>query len=72
MAHAELHDALHAATRFGLGPRLGEPPPPDPRGWLLGQLDGPDPALAVAGPSVADGHDRAEPGQATCRCPPAR
>ena len=48
-------DALHAATRFGLGPRLGQALPGDPRGWLLGQLDGPDPMLAVPGASTADG-----------------
>ncbi len=48
-------DALHATTRFGLGPRLNEPLPGDARGWLLGQLDGADPTLATPGPSTADG-----------------
>jgi uncharacterized protein (DUF1800 family) len=35
-----------AAIRFGLGPRLGEAPPADPRAWLLDQIDnaGPPPA----------------------------
>jgi len=42
-----------AAIRFGLGPRLGEPPPEDPRRWLLGQLGAPDPL--PPGPSAADG-----------------
>ena len=36
--------AAHAMIRFGLGRKAGEVPPSDPRGWLLGQLQGPDPA----------------------------
>ncbi|MCW3476805.1 DUF1800 domain-containing protein [Limobrevibacterium gyesilva] len=37
----------HALIRFGLGRRGAEDPPHDPQAWLAGQLDGPDPALAV-------------------------
>jgi uncharacterized protein (DUF1800 family) len=44
----------HALIRFGLGPRGGEAPPADPLDWLAGQLDGPDPALAVPAASTAD------------------
>ena len=33
-----------ALNRFGLGRRASEPAPPDPVGWLKGQLAGPDPA----------------------------
>lgn len=40
-----------AMIRFGLGGRPDQKPPTDPRAWLLGQLDGPDPALAT--PSFA-------------------
>ena len=36
-----------AMIRFGLGGRPDQKPPTDPRAWLLGQLDGPDPALAT-------------------------
>ncbi len=48
-------DGITAATRFGLGPRLGETPPGEPRRWLRDQLTAPDPVAAVAGPTVADG-----------------
>lgn len=35
-----------AALRFGLGPRPEAPPPGDPQGWLLAQLEAPpDPAI---------------------------
>jgi uncharacterized protein (DUF1800 family) len=49
--------AAQALIRFGLGPRGGEAPPADPHRWLAAQLDGPDPALALALPglSVTDG-----------------
>ena len=43
--------------RFGLGPRLGETPPPDPVAWLEAQLEGPDPLLATPAPSTRDGLD---------------
>ncbi len=41
-------DAFVASTRFGLGPLPGELTlaASDPRGWLLAQLDGPDPREA--------------------------
>ncbi len=40
-------DAAHAMIRFGLGgPYPATQPLDDPRGWLLGQLRGPDPGLA--------------------------
>ena len=63
-----------AMIRFGLGRRPSEPLPTDPRGWLLGQLDGPDP-LAGAGPSTAAGlvalradrRDKAPPGDSQSR-----
>lgn len=42
-----------AAIRFGLGPRPGEPPPAEPRRWLLDQLGPADPL--PPGPSAADG-----------------
>ncbi len=45
----------HALNRFGLGRKGDEPLPSDPQGWLARQLDGPDPALATPGVSVADG-----------------
>jgi uncharacterized protein (DUF1800 family) len=32
-----------ATTRFGLGCRLGESPPRDPRAWLRAQIEAPDP-----------------------------
>lgn len=47
------HAAHVAAIRFGLGPRLGEPPPEDPRAWLEAQL-GPEAPLPP-GPGTADG-----------------
>ncbi len=45
----------HALIRFGLGRRGDEALPSDPVAWLTGQLDGPDPALALPGASSADG-----------------
>jgi uncharacterized protein (DUF1800 family) len=42
-----------AMVRFGLGRKLGETLPADPRAWLRAQLDAPDPALAQPGPSAA-------------------
>ena len=58
----------HALIRFGLGPRPADPRPADPRAWLAGQLDGPDPALALAGHGGVDGliairEERAQAGQ---------
>lgn len=58
----------HALVRFGLGPRPGDPRPADPRAWLDGQLDGPDPALALPGHGGIDGlvafrEERAQAGQ---------
>lgn len=47
--------AAIAAIRFGLGRRAGEPVPADARGWLAGQLDGADVALARPGASATDG-----------------
>jgi uncharacterized protein (DUF1800 family) len=44
----------HAVIRFGLGRRGAEALPTDPRAWLDGQLDGPDPALAAPTHSIAD------------------
>jgi uncharacterized protein (DUF1800 family) len=41
--------SLHAMIRFGYGRRGDEPLPADPIGWLVAQLDGPDPALALPG-----------------------
>ena len=43
---------MHAMVRFGLGRRGDEPLPADPRAWLAGQLDGPDPDLARPAPDV--------------------
>jgi uncharacterized protein (DUF1800 family) len=49
-------DALHAMARFGLGRAGVETLPGDPRAWLLGQVDGPDPAkFDPTLPSTADG-----------------
>ncbi len=45
----------HALIRFGLGARPGDDRPADPRAWLAGQLDGPDPALAQPGHGGLDG-----------------
>ena len=42
-----------AAIRFGLGPRLGEAPPADPRAWLGAQLG--EEAPLPPGPSAGDG-----------------
>jgi uncharacterized protein (DUF1800 family) len=47
--------AAQAMIRFGLGRRGAEAPPADPRAWLAGQLEGPDPGLAVPVMSSADG-----------------
>ena len=44
-----------ALVRFGLGRRGAQALPTDPAAWLAGQLDGPDPALAIPGPSSAEG-----------------
>lgn len=44
-----------ALVRFGLGRRGGQDTPTDPVAWLARQLDGPDPALALGGPSGGDG-----------------
>jgi len=41
-----------APIRFGFGLRLGEPPPADPRGWLLSQIEGA--GAPAPGPSSAD------------------
>ena len=50
---------IQALNRFGLGARLGETPPADPRAWLRAQLDGPDPGLTSPAfatlPTAADG-----------------
>jgi uncharacterized protein (DUF1800 family) len=50
-------DAAHVTlNRFALGRRGTQALPDDPRGWLLGQLTGPDPArFSVKLPSSADG-----------------
>ena len=48
-------NALHAEIRFGLGRRGSAPLPVDPRGWLVGQLDGPDPAMDRPWSSTAEG-----------------
>ena len=47
--------AAHAMIRFGLGRRGAEPAPADPRGWLAGQLDGPDAGLAAPGHAAVEG-----------------
>ena len=45
----------HSLIRFGLG-RVGQAPlPRDPLAMLEGELDGPDPALALPGASAAEG-----------------
>lgn len=53
----------HALVRFGLGRRGTEPLPADPPGWLLEQLQRPDPARFAEPPSTVIGltalrHDR--------------
>ncbi|HEX2940559.1 MAG TPA: DUF1800 domain-containing protein [Rhodopila sp.] len=53
----------HALVRFGLGRRGTEPLPADPAGWLLNQLQRPDPTRFDAPPSAVAGllalrHDR--------------
>lgn len=60
-------DAAQAVIRFGLGRRPAEPAPSDPHGWLLAQLDGPDPALARPGASAADGFAALETDRAARR-----
>jgi uncharacterized protein (DUF1800 family) len=47
-------NAQHALIRFGLGRKQAEPLPADPRSWLRGQLEGPDPDLARPAPNLAD------------------
>lgn len=54
-AEAVSTQAVHALNRFGLGRRGGEALPDDPLAWLAGQLEGPDPGLAVPAASLADG-----------------
>lgn len=48
-------DAVHAMNRFGLGRRGSEALPGDARAWLAGQLEGPDPALALPASTLAEG-----------------
>lgn len=65
-----------ALIRFGLGRRGDSPLPGDPVAWLAGQLDGPDPGLAVPGATTAEGltalrDDRAE-GRANPEAKPDR
>ena len=50
-----ISNALHAEIRFGLGRRGAAPLPTDPRGWLAGQLDGPDKAMDRPWHSTAEG-----------------
>jgi uncharacterized protein (DUF1800 family) len=53
----------HAAIRFGLGVRLGEPPPADPRAWLLAQTGpaaAPAPAVTAAAALQARAEDTAD------------
>ncbi|MDE2577009.1 MAG: DUF1800 domain-containing protein [Rhodospirillales bacterium] len=50
----DAHQA-QAMIRFGLGRRGEEKLPTDPGAWLAGQLDRPDPGLALATHSSADG-----------------
>jgi uncharacterized protein (DUF1800 family) len=47
-------NAAIAFTRFGLGYRRAEPVPADARGWLLAQIDAPDPCPTAGMPSCAD------------------
>jgi uncharacterized protein (DUF1800 family) len=47
-------NAAIAFSRFGLGRRRGEPVPADPRGWLVAQIEAPDPTPVAGMPSVAD------------------
>ena len=49
------HDAVTALRRFGLGARPGEPRgiASDPRGFVLSQLDGPEPADTSGLPTTA-------------------
>jgi uncharacterized protein (DUF1800 family) len=44
-----------ALVRFGLGRRASEPAPTDPARWLVGQLQGPDPARIASAPSTTKG-----------------
>ena len=58
--------AYHAAHRFGLGRRPGEPLPDDPRAWLRAQLDAPDPLAAATTEGTSAGlaafrEDRRDP-----------
>jgi uncharacterized protein (DUF1800 family) len=43
-----------ALARFGLGRRLNESLPADPRGWLRAQVTGPDPTPVQGMPTTAD------------------
>ena len=45
----------HALIRFGLGRKGTQALPSDPQSWLAQQLEGPDPALRVAGATAAEG-----------------
>jgi uncharacterized protein (DUF1800 family) len=47
-------NAAIAFTRFGLGRRRDEAVPADPRGWLLAQIDAPDPCPTTGMPSCAE------------------
>jgi uncharacterized protein (DUF1800 family) len=55
MAATDLRTSAIALTRFGLGARPGEPPPADPKRWLLSQFERYTPATAgwAAEPSTA-------------------
>ncbi len=44
-----------ALIRFGMGPKAGEPVPPDPAGWLRAQVAQPDPARFDDPPTSALG-----------------
>jgi uncharacterized protein (DUF1800 family) len=48
---------VHAAVRFGLGLRNGEPAPSDPCAWLVGQLDAVDPLLVESVPDSGSAFD---------------
>ena len=47
-------NAAVAFVRFGLGRRLDEQVPDDPKGWLLGQLRAPDPLPLAGATSTSD------------------
>jgi uncharacterized protein (DUF1800 family) len=46
--------AIHAAMRFGLGPKAGDTPPARPRAWVLDQLGPEDPAVFPGLPGTTD------------------